>query len=443
MKKSFKNIISVLFLLSFFVCINNVLAVPSNFRFNLGSGNVGIGLTVPTTKLDVFGGIRSDISVTTPNIFSNNSNLKLQPISGHLEYAPDFSAGYGVGIGTNILQAMLHLYKGVNSPVSFILQNDSESGFSGDTSIVFKTRSSSYSLIANDDSNNLYITDGNAVGGFPNSLRLSIGTNGNIGIGSVFNLSAPQKLSVDGNIFSYGQIISNIAAGAAPFSVVSGTVVPVLNVDKVDGNDATAFSLSAHKHNISNDISSGVLSISYGGTGRSVGCSKDDILKWDGSIWECANDEGGGPASNHWTRAGNDVYYDAGNVGIGMSTPLEDLEILGSARVTNLFVGDKTATATRGQLEVSYDNTFGDSRGYGATSLQSRKVSRDYTPIILNSDGGGVSIGSTNTYGYTLFVGPGGFKSDGYIIAGTSIWAGTAMYSPMYNYSSDQRLKTN
>jgi hypothetical protein len=45
-----------------------------------------------------------------------------------------------------------------------------------------------------------------------------------------------------------GQITSTVASGTAPFVVASNTVVPNLNADLLDGNQATAFATAAHNH---------------------------------------------------------------------------------------------------------------------------------------------------------------------------------------------------
>lgn len=67
-----------------------------------------------------------------------------------------------------------------------------------------------------------------------------------------------------------GQLISALTTGTAPLSIASTTVVSNLNADKVDGYDASAFSLSGHTHAFS-DI--GVGTTSGVGFGMSAGSS--------------------------------------------------------------------------------------------------------------------------------------------------------------------------
>jgi hypothetical protein len=51
-----------------------------------------------------------------------------------------------------------------------------------------------------------------------------------------------------GQLLLSGQIISQLAAGTAPLSVLSNTMVPNLNADLLDGNEASAFSIAGHTH---------------------------------------------------------------------------------------------------------------------------------------------------------------------------------------------------
>ena len=55
-------------------------------------------------------------------------------------------------------------------------------------------------------------------------------------------------LQVTGDIKYNDQLISNIVTGTAPLVVASTTLVPNINADLLDGNHASAFSLSTHNH---------------------------------------------------------------------------------------------------------------------------------------------------------------------------------------------------
>ena len=74
--------------------------------------------------------------------------------------------------------------------------------------------------------------------------------------------------------------------------------------------------------------------------GRSVAPtapSVGQVLKWDGSSWAPAADETGG--GGFWSASGNHIYNNnAGNVGIGTTTPAAKLDVNGTARVRVLEI---------------------------------------------------------------------------------------------------------
>ncbi|BCW96840.1 MAG: hypothetical protein KatS3mg018_2322 [Fimbriimonadales bacterium] len=61
--------------------------------------------------------------------------------------------------------------------------------------------------------------------------------------------------------------------------------------------------------------------------GRAVSSSapsSGQVLKWNGSVWAPANDDIG---TSLWQASGSDIFYNAGNVGIGTSNPLYRLHV--------------------------------------------------------------------------------------------------------------------
>lgn len=55
-----------------------------------------------------------------------------------------------------------------------------------------------------------------------------------------------------------------------------------------------------------------------------------DVLKWDGNKWAPDVDVSGGGGSGAWSSAGNNIFYNTGNVGIGANSPQEKLHVVGS-----------------------------------------------------------------------------------------------------------------
>lgn len=58
--------------------------------------------------------------------------------------------------------------------------------------------------------------------------------------------------------------------------------------------------------------------------------NQGDVLKWDGNAWTPDVDVSGGGGSGAWSSAGNNIFYNAGNVGIGANTPQEKLHVVGA-----------------------------------------------------------------------------------------------------------------
>ncbi|MCU0467394.1 MAG: hypothetical protein MUF58_02245 [Arcicella sp.] len=115
-----------------------------------------------------------------------------------------------------------------------------------------------------------------------------------------------------------------------------------------------------------------------------------------------------------WTKSGDNVYRNAGNVGIGTTTPTEKLEINGTAKInTQLYVGDKFSSYT--PFNVSQNGgypysaifahsdptidrrlvvgQFGDQKVMGLQA--STHTTGNLTNLSLNPGGGNIGIGTT------------------------------------------------
>ena len=140
---------------------------------------------------------------------------------------------------------------------------------------------------------------------------------GDVGIGIA---SPASRLHVDGDIRTDSYFVSTVPSGKPPFVIASTTAVNNLNVDQVDGMDAADFAGVTHEHD-GGDITSGtvpfgMLPTGTGGTEVAIGNHTHPVA-----------DDG------DWVQSGNDVYYSAGDVGIGTSSPGKALDVDGSALV--------------------------------------------------------------------------------------------------------------
>jgi len=121
-----------------------------------------------------------------------------------------------------------------------------------------------------------------------------------------------------------------------------------------------------------------------------AGATTGQALKWNGTTWAPGNDLSG---SSLWTQSGAKIYYNTGNVGVGISDPLEKLHVNGSVL---LSTGDKKLllfTQGTGEdimstntLYINHSNNKNVSIGEGGTSN------------LLVS--GRVGVGTTNPAGF-------------------------------------------
>ncbi len=108
-----------------------------------------------------------------------------------------------IGIGTTNPQSFMHLYSTQNAYVNLRLESASSSGIFGDPQIEFVSRSSNFSIGANDEDRYLFIADELALNswGTYGVQRVHIDANGNVGIGTN---NPVQRLDVYGSVRALG-----------------------------------------------------------------------------------------------------------------------------------------------------------------------------------------------------------------------------------------------
>lgn len=106
-------------------------------------------------------------------------------------------------------------------------------------------------------------------------------------------------------------------------------------------------------------------------------------------------------ASNHWNNNNSDLYYSAGNIGIGTSTPSSKLELYGGG---DLLI--KGATNDAGDLVFQTNNSLQLGRIWSSTSGDSGLYlsSGDNISDLAISSTGDIGIGTLNTKGFKLGV---------------------------------------
>jgi hypothetical protein len=193
------------------------------------TGNVGIGTTTPTAKLDV------------------NGN---QSISGDLTLPSSGAATAGGGFSSGPLSlAASSFNSGIGLPVSQTFQwqaqpvGNNTSGASGQLSLLYGSGTNVPTATGLSLASNGMVTASSFTGSGAGLTNVNAATLGGMvpsafaTVGGANTFTGNQ--SVTGNLSASGQLISTVATGTAPLSVSSSTVVPNLNSSFVGGLAAT------------------------------------------------------------------------------------------------------------------------------------------------------------------------------------------------------------
>ena len=362
-----------------------------------GTGNLGIGTTLPQAALDIRGAILTNnnpinagtatitaatfagtatqvsqalstqgyltgsayngataqtwyVNASTASSYNNlvardaNSNIYIAGVGigttaarKPLDVAATAIFAANVGIGTLAPNAApLHIYHSDPSaaPAAIFLQNPTGTA----TGIDFATTATQLpnARLSVDGSTNMIFSSKLGAGTLTEHMRLD--AHGNLGIGTN---SPTARLDVQGKLLLSDQLISTLATGTAPFSIASTTLVTNLNTELFNGSPAAFY------RNASN-LNAGILPLIRGGTGcNSLPPSK--LLVGNGTNPITT------PTELHWQNGklgintdspqqtldvrGN--LYTSGNIGIGTLTPQQALDINGSLLINQAIISTR------------------------------------------------------------------------------------------------------
>ena len=263
---------------------NNLIQTP-NLTWN--NNSLGIGKANPSEALDVVGNITSSGTVKGSNGLITSKDLLFNNIVG---------AAWQIDISNSILN----------------FKNDNGGAFNNKLTLTNTGDLNVIGIISGDGSG---LTSLNATNINSGILSVSNGGTGLITITSnkllvgngTSQITQPSDLHWDGtnNRLGIGTNNPNSALDVTGNITVSGTFI---------GSGSTLTNLNT------SNVSSGTLSALYGGTG----CSSLNATHFDttGNIFKI-NDN----TVSKWTTYGTSIYYNTGNIGVGITNPIGKLDI--------------------------------------------------------------------------------------------------------------------
>ena len=347
----------------------NAILQPNNLVWDNTNNRLGIGITIPEYSVDVSGNIRAT------SFIGNGSNITGLNASNISTGIISVSNG-GTGL-SNLSSNQLLIGNGTGALIqsaNLIWDNTNNRLGIGTTPL--------YSLDVNGTIN---ATNVRGNGSLLSNLSM---TNISTGVFSVSrggtglsNLTANQILIGNGT----GSLIqtSNLIWDNTNNRLGIKTSTPQYTLDVF--GDVRATNLIGNGSNISNinpnNISSGVLSVSYGGTGSTnltagqilVGNGTNPILQSANLVWDNTNNRLGinksvpiynldvvgdinftgvirqngniyntSPTSSQWNSTSSNITYLSGNVGIGTYAPSTNLEVIGNIKCDKIYTGNNT-----------------------------------------------------------------------------------------------------
>lgn len=202
------------------------------------SGNVGIGTTNPSYKLDVNGSLKINefIDIREPNTKNRFTAYVYSGIGRLYSYNDD--TGYN------------DLYVGQNSTSAIVVKANGSIGIgTGNPAYKFDVSGDIHNT-TNIFSNGAFLAASGSEGAYLHGTGISWHNSSNIWVKDLFTYSdSADTLTLHRNTSCIGtatfnnQIISKVADGTAPLTVISTTKVTNLNADKLDDHNASEFPL--------------------------------------------------------------------------------------------------------------------------------------------------------------------------------------------------------
>jgi hypothetical protein len=374
-----------------------------------GNGNTGIRNSNPQQALDVIGNINFTGSLlqngTPINLTDTWSSNNFVTTSNLIYPRINTTSNIATWSSNNFATTSNQIYAQANatSNTAFWSSNNFAT-----TSNVIHARINTNSNTAFWSSNNFATTS--------NQLYPRINTNSNTAFWSSNNL-----FKRTGDTIS-GQLTSTVASGTAPFVITSTTLNTNMNADLLDGQHGTFYQNA-------DNINTGTLPVSYGGTGASflkngsilVGNGEDFILAPINLTWDSENSrldvtgdinftgsllkDYSPYIATQWSNNSSNVFILNSNVGFNTSNTVPyTAEVFGSLGVTSLQQVQTPIRVPPGPIDVrtitsninGITYTFTTQGGYAGDSAWT--YDGDNTTLTWHDDGYGTYSTSTGVY---------------------------------------------
>jgi len=209
-----------------------------------------------------------------------------------------------------------------------------------------------------------------------------------IKVNNTSSTASPSDLSITTNTFPARSSTGNIAA--KPVTDFALTILDDANASIVrttigagTGNGTVTSVSGTSPISVATGTSTPVISIDAATTASAGSMSAADKSKLDGLV------------NSQWATSGSNIYYSTGNVGIGISSPTQKLEVAGSVFIpsgSSYWIGNATDAGNRLRLHQNNSNAYVD---WGEENLFFRSGASSATNRVVFTSTGRVGIGTT------------------------------------------------